>query len=125
MPWDDDLRDIPAVYQQAGGAFLVGIVDGRIVAMGAVKRIDAARAEIKRMRVHPEFQRRGFGSAMLNALEDEARHLGYHILQLDTTVLQTAARALYERHGYRVIRKGTVAGLDTLWYEKREEQATD
>lgn len=118
-PWDDDLRNILAVYQQAGGAFFVGVVGGRIAAMGAVKRVDADRAEIKRMRVHPDFQRRGLGRAMLQALENEAARLGYRIFQLDTTVLQTAARALYETDGYRVIRRGKLAGLDTLWYEKR------
>ena len=27
-PWDDDLKDIPAVYEQNQGRFLVGVLDG-------------------------------------------------------------------------------------------------
>ena len=36
-PWDDDLSTIPATYLDAGGEFLVGVEDGRIVAMGALR----------------------------------------------------------------------------------------
>jgi len=38
----------------------MGLVLGRIVAMGAFRRTDSHRAEIKRMKVHPDFQQRGF-----------------------------------------------------------------
>ncbi len=117
-PWDDDLKDIPVVYEQNRGRFLVGVLDDRIVAMGAVKRTDPNRAEIKRMRVHPDFQRRGFGAELLDALEVEAKDLGYQVLHLDTTTLQTASQKLYEKHGYRRTGQTQVGGLDTLLYEK-------
>src|SRR5690242_16645826 len=64
-PWDEDLHAIERVYLQDGGAFLVGLYEERIVAMGALKRTSETHAEIKRMRVHPDFQRRGFGRLML------------------------------------------------------------
>ncbi len=118
-PWDDDLKNIPEVYKQNQGCFLVGVLDNRIVAMGALKRTDMNRGEIKRMRVHPDFQRRGFGAQILIALETEAKHLGYKILHLDTTTLQTAAQKLYEKYGYRKIGKTKFKGLDILLYEKR------
>lgn len=117
--WDDDLKNIPQLYQQNQGCFLVGVLDGRIIAMGAVKRADVNRAEIKRMRVHPDFQRRGFGTELIKALETEARRLGYEVLHLDTTTLQTAAQKLYEKHGYRQVGETQIAGLDTLLYEKK------
>ena len=63
--WDDDLHHIDQVYLEAGGEFLVGVLDGHIVAMGAFKRISREAAEIKRIRVYPAFQRRGFGQAIL------------------------------------------------------------
>ena len=118
-PWDDDLKKIDEVYQNNGGCFLVGIVEGRIVAIGALKRTDAECAEIKRMRVHPNFQRRGFGSAVLERLEAEARQLGYGTLHLDTTTRQTAAQRLYTKHGYHEIGRTVVAGFDTILLEKK------
>lgn len=56
--WDDDLHRIEEVY---GGEFMVGLIEGRIVAMGALKRTTAERAAIKRMRVHPDYQGRVYG----------------------------------------------------------------
>src|SRR5689334_7308306 len=67
-PWDDDLHTIQQVYLDNGGEFLVGLMDERIVAMGAIRRITADTAEVKRMRVHPDCQRRGFGQQILAAL---------------------------------------------------------
>ncbi len=99
-PWNDDLHDIDEAYPRNGGEFLVGHVDGRLVVMGALRRVDDEIAEIKRMRVHPNFQRKGFGQAMLTVLEERAAQLGYTKIVLDTTDRQKAAQALYEKHGY-------------------------
>ncbi len=118
-PWDDDLHHIIDVYDNQKGAFLVGEIDGRIVAMGALKRTDANRAEIKRMRVAPECQRRGFGSAILEALEEKARLIGYQTVHLDTTTVQVAAQGLYEKHGFQQVGTDRVAGFDLLLYEKK------
>jgi Acetyltransferase (GNAT) family len=64
-PWDDDLRSVRTVYLETGGEFLVGELDGEIVAMGALRRVGADVAELKRMRVHPSQQRRGHGELIL------------------------------------------------------------
>jgi len=117
-PWDDDLHDIEAVYLGTGGEFLVGVVAGRIVAMGALKRTTPERAEIKRMRVRPVLQGRGFGQALLSALERRARDLGYRTLHLDTTTRQEAARYLYAKNGYREVRRSAWQGLHMIFYEK-------
>ena len=41
----------------------------RIVAMGALRPLDGRTAELKRMRVLPEYQRRGYGQRILDSLE--------------------------------------------------------
>ncbi len=121
-PWDDDLAAIESVYLQDQGEFLVGVLSGRVVAMGAVKRTSAQRAELKRMRVEPSLQRQGIGRAMLDALEERARDLGYRTLHLDTTIQQAAARRLYDKSGYREVGRGEWQGTDeiweVIWYEK-------
>lgn len=118
-PWDEDLESIRRSYLQDGGEFLLGWLDGRLVAMGALRHVTAVAAEIKRMRVHPRFQRRGFGRTLLARLEDRARELGYSKLRLDTTVVQTAAQALYAREGYSQVGRGQLAGVEVIYYEKR------
>ena len=102
---DEDLDRIEEVYLADGGEFLVGTVGERLVAMGALKRTSARCAEIKRMRVRPERWRRGYGQQVFSALERRAAELGYSALHLDTTVGQTAARQLYEKNGFREVRR--------------------
>ncbi len=118
-PWDEDLHHIEQVYLKNQGEFLVGECSGRIVAMGALKRTTHERAEIKRMRVHPDFQRRGFGQMILLALEARAVALGYAVLHLDTTTLQVAAQQLYRKNGYQQLETTRVIkGLTLLFFEK-------
>ena len=118
-PWDDDLHHVRELYLDAGGEFLVGEEDGRIVAMGALRRLGAGRAAVTRMRVHPDRHRRGWGRAVLERLEARAVELGFRLLTLDTTVRQTAAQSLYEKMGYVRTGRGTSYGFEVILYEKR------
>lgn len=102
-PWEEDLRDIAATYLESDGEFLVGLAGIELVAMGGLLRRTTAEAEIKRMRVHPDFQRRGLGRLVLEELEARAQALGYREIRLDTMEEQIAARRLYESAGYREI----------------------
>lgn len=85
------------------GAFLIALRSGKPVGCGAVRRIEEQTGEIKRMYVRPEERRRGVGSALLSALEAEARALGIARLVLETGVRQLEAAALYQRAGFSVI----------------------
>ena len=118
-PWDDDLHRIEAVYIDAGGEFYVGVIDGRIVAMGALNRLTDDRAEICRMRVHPDLPRRGFGTRILSKLEKRARELGFRTLTLETTAGQVAAIHMYTRAGYEEVARGRKLGFDVMTFEKR------
>lgn len=82
------------------GTFLVAYVDGMAVGCGAVRRLDAGMAEVKRMYVRPEARRRGVAVAILAELEAEARRLGVSRLALETGPRQPEAIALYLREGF-------------------------
>jgi ribosomal protein S18 acetylase RimI-like enzyme len=116
--YDDDFPRINEVYLADRGEFLVGEVGGRVVAMGGLRRIDDEAAEMCRMRVHPEFQRRGYGAQMVAALETRAVELGYLRLRGDTTLNQPAAIELYRKYGWREIRREERGGCVVLYGEK-------
>ncbi|HJX35726.1 MAG TPA: GNAT family N-acetyltransferase [Dehalococcoidales bacterium] len=116
--WNDDIDDIQNHYLNNGGEFLVGILDGKIVCMGAFRRKSDTLAEIKRMRVLPEYQRRGLGQAILNQLEAKAILLGYRELCLDTTTLQIAAQKMYEKNGFTEVRRGLMPPFEVIYYHK-------
>ena len=118
-PWDDDVYAIEETYLNNRGEFLIGEWDGRFVAMGALKRTTPERAEIKRMRVHWDYQGRGLGQIILSELEARARALGYTILHLDTSILQLPAQKLYEKNGFREVGRDNYNGLEVILYEKQ------
>lgn len=120
-PWDDDIYAIEETYLNNQGEFLIGEWDGIFVSMGALRRTSPERAEIKRMRVHPDYQGRGLGQIILSELEARARSLGYKTLHLDTSVVQIPARKLYEKNGYREVGRDTYSGLEVILYEKQLE----
>jgi GNAT superfamily N-acetyltransferase len=117
-PRFDDLGYIEEAFLRNYGEFLVGCVDGQVVAMGGLKRISDTHAEIVRMRVMPEFQGRGFGKAILLNLEATARRLGYEELSLQTTTRQLAAQTLYTRFGYRETQRLEDCGFEVIRYRK-------
>jgi GNAT superfamily N-acetyltransferase len=116
--WDDDLHHIAEVYLDGTGEFLVGVVAGEVVAMGALQRKQVHVAAIRRMRVRPAWQGRGYGGEVLLALEARAEELGYSKLVLDTTTLQTGAIAFYTARGYTQYDQGEVGHFTVLYFEK-------
>ncbi len=86
-----------------GIRFFVLRDEGVPLAMGAYKRIDATHAEIKSMHVLAEARGRGLSKAMLDHLLAAAAADGFVRMSLETGVQPTfvAARALYERAGFR------------------------
>ena len=101
------------------GAFLVGWLDGEPVACGGVKSLDAEVCEIKRMYVAPRARGRGVARALLAALEDEARRIGYTAARLDTGPRQPHAERLYRFAGYEAIGNFNANQFASFWGEKR------
>lgn len=119
--FNQDLWDINNHYLNNRGEFLIGMLEGKVVCMGALRKKTDSVCEIKRMRVYPEYQRRSFGQQMLTKLEERAGLLGYTCIVLDTTNKQIAAQKLYKKNGYSETHRGAVAGLEVIYYEKKLE----
>ena len=112
--YSGDLDDIAGTYLNRRGAMLVGVVGGAVVAMGGLWQVDAASCEILRMRVQLHHQGRGIARALLSALEDRARQLGYQTAALVTGPEQHPAIDLYHSAGYEQVgveRFGELVGV--------------
>jgi PPOX class probable F420-dependent enzyme len=94
-----ELLNIPENFQQ-DGAFLVGTVDGELVAMGSLRPESGLSYRVNFVRVAIDYQRRGLARRLMAALEARARGLGATAIVLDTTVEQVPAQRLYETIGY-------------------------
>ena len=136
--YDHDFFRMEDIYLRNDGEFIVGELEGGIVAMGGLRRADLvpggrARAfggyapgnptldavEMVRLRVLPAVQRRGYGAAVVQALEDRAQEFGYRVLRADTTELQVPALALYRKFGWTEQRRETIGGIVNIYIEKQ------
>jgi len=93
----------PSDFEPPTGVFLVAEIDGIAAGCGGLCRYDSERAELRRMYVAPEARGRGLSRALLAALEDEARGLGYRAVRLETGHLQPEAIGLYTSAGFAAV----------------------
>ena len=109
----------PAELGPPGGTYLVGYdADGRAVCGGGIKRLADGACEIKRMYVLPADRGQGVARALLHALEEAARTLGYRVVRLDTGPRQPHAQRMYEAEGYRPIGNFNDNPVATFFGEK-------
>jgi GNAT superfamily N-acetyltransferase len=121
--YESDLFQMEELYLGNGGEFLVGVREGRLVAMGGLRRFTGAPGaacvgEMVRLRVHPPLQRLGYASALVAALEERAVELGYTELRADTTAFQQPALELYKRFGWQEKRRDVINGIVNVYLEK-------
>jgi GNAT superfamily N-acetyltransferase len=132
VPGTDDLRAVRETYVAPGGEFLVVECDDAIIAMGGLRvdtpacaereeATDDAVGELLRMRVDPDHQREGYGSAILDALETAAHERGLDRLTLTTARRQTAATEFYPANGYAYVGEESFGEYDLLRFEKSLE----
>lgn len=110
----------PAELGPPFGTFLVGYTaEGVAVCGGGLKRLPDGACEIKRMYVVPAARGQGVARALLAALEDAARGLGYAIARLDTGDRQAHAQRMYEAQGYRPVANFNDNPVATFFGEKQ------
>ncbi|PSQ19625.1 N-acetyltransferase [Halobacteriales archaeon QS_8_69_26] len=145
LPGTDDLRRVREAYVETGGDFVVGVLegegdpaetdgdplqvgDGTLVAMGgflpceeghAEERSVEGAAELHRMRVAPDHQRKGYGRRILAALERRAREAGYELLLATTASRQRSAVRFYPDEGYVETGRSTHGEYELIHFEKR------
>jgi putative acetyltransferase len=77
-------------------------MDANIAAIGALKQLDCTSAEVKSMRTHPDYLRRGAAAVLLAHIIATAQAHGYRRLSLETgsSPAFEPALALYRARGF-------------------------
>ncbi|KAF4295464.1 hypothetical protein KXW98_002938 [Aspergillus fumigatus] len=110
-----ELENLPSQYGSPHGALLLAYGIDPKIALGCVavrplgkKGHEAAQpqnevqscCEMKRLYVCPEARGMGLGKALLGAIIQRAKELGYREMRLDTLPSMTGARQLYKCAGF-------------------------
>jgi DNA-binding MarR family transcriptional regulator len=107
-----------AEMRPPAGHLLLAWLDGEAVGCGALKRLDAGTAEVKRVWVAPGSRGLGIAGKLMDRLEALARELGFRTVKLDTNKALTEAHALYHKLGYRDTSRYNDNPYAHRWFEK-------
>jgi GNAT superfamily N-acetyltransferase len=105
----EELAALPGAYAPPGGRLALASIGAQPAGCIALRRVDADRAEAKRLYVCPRFRSHGLGQAILQWVINEARAAGYLEIVGDTMPVMRDALALYDRMGFE--RAVTVAAV--------------
>jgi ribosomal protein S18 acetylase RimI-like enzyme len=100
-PWNDPRRDIARKLAVRPDLFLVGTVEGDVIAT-AMAGYEGHRGWINYLAVDPQHQRRGYGRAIMEAAEALLRASGCPKINLQVRGSNRAAIAFYEAMGFAV-----------------------
>jgi GNAT superfamily N-acetyltransferase len=122
--YESDLQDMEGHYLGGGSHFWVAEIDGALVGMTGIERIDAGTGRLRRMRVTTDRRRTGIAQALLETAERFCREQGYGRLILDTTEHQTAAHRLYEKNGFVRVGERDLGPFRVIDYSKELSQCS-
>ena len=95
-----DMDNLVANYFNAGGTFLVALNGEQVIGSGALRRLDAETAELKRMWLLEHYHGQGIGYRLITNLFDWARVNSYIRIRLQTSLEQVRALAFYRKIGF-------------------------
>jgi len=98
-PWNDPHKDIARKKRIQRELFVVGVVDGEIVA-SAMAGYDGHRGWINYLAVDPAHRRRGLAAALMDDLEGKLRAMGCAKINLQIRRDNLQAIAFYQRLGF-------------------------
>lgn len=101
--FDRELAELPGKYAGPRGRLALAFVDGGAAGCVAIRPIDGARCELKRLYVRPEHRGRGVGQKLLIWAIAAALSCGYKEMLADTMPVMTRALELYDRIGFERI----------------------
>ena len=100
-PWNDPTKDIRRKLRVQTEAFLVGVVDGAVVAT-VMAGYEGHRGWINYLAVDPEHQRRGYGRAIMAEAERMLREAGCPKINVQIRNSNASAIDFYRTIGFAV-----------------------
>jgi ribosomal protein S18 acetylase RimI-like enzyme len=101
VPWNNPHRDIQRKLKVQSDMFLVGCLDGRVIA-SVMAGYDGHRGWINYLAVDPGHQRCGIGKRMMDEGERRLRAAGCPKINLQVRSTNAAVIEFYQRIGFKV-----------------------
>jgi ribosomal protein S18 acetylase RimI-like enzyme len=118
--FDEELQNLPQVYNNADGGIILCKSDNDFVGSVAIRRISTEIAELKRMYVQPSYQQKGIGQKLLEEAFILAKNYNYQYIRLDTLNHMLPAINLYTKNGFYQIPAYYHNPIETAVYFERK-----
>jgi GNAT superfamily N-acetyltransferase len=99
--YEAEFADVPGKYASPAGCILLAEANETVVGCVAMRPIDAAICEMKRLYVRPAGRGEGLGRRLVEELIARARRAGYREMRLDVLQEFERAQQLYHDLGFR------------------------
>lgn len=116
--YGDELKNLRGKYGPPAGRIYAAYVNGMPAGCAALKPIDGASCELKRLYVRPAYRGRHLGSLLVERLLEDARTIGYAAVYLDTLPFLRDAIRLYRQFGFRDVPKWNDSPMKAALYMK-------
>ncbi|OFW28951.1 MAG: hypothetical protein A3H97_13740 [Acidobacteria bacterium RIFCSPLOWO2_02_FULL_65_29] len=103
LSFQDFAHEVESLADEYGpptGCFLLAVRESTFIGCGAFRKVSDSDCEMKRLYVVPTNRGGRIGLALAKALIEEARHLGYKRMLLDTLPSMKRAQELYVSLGF-------------------------
>lgn len=98
--FQEELANLPGVYDEPNGTILKATVADKIVGCVALKKLDDVSCEMKRLYVIPAAKGKGIGKQLALEVEKRATKKGYKTMKLDTLIRLEIAVSMYRKMGF-------------------------
>ncbi len=102
--FEEELQNLPGAYAPPLGRLFLAQIGEEYIGCAAFHPLNPQLCELKRMYVQPAFRGVGAGGALMSAVINAARSIGYRQLRLDTVEpMMQEAIAMYRALGFHEI----------------------